>query len=87
MSPSYRYDYAHVSSVLNALGTAAGISVSGEERQLDFTGAGTVLIQSSEESMMDAGTPLANIMSQVPGLQKNELQSLAGTIAQRLKGA
>lgn len=48
-TPSYRYDYEHVKSVMAAVGALTGLSLSGEEMQLDFSGAGTVLVQSSEK--------------------------------------
>lgn len=47
-SPSYHYDYDYIKGVLSAVGSLSGISLSGEEKQLDFIGKGTVLVQSSE---------------------------------------
>jgi uncharacterized protein (AIM24 family) len=47
-SPGYHYDYQYISGVLSAVGALAGVTLSGEEKQVDFTGEGTVLVQSSE---------------------------------------
>lgn len=47
-SPSYRYDYNYTRNILGAMGAISGLTLSGEERQLDFHGKGTVLVQSSE---------------------------------------
>ncbi|MEI6206762.1 MAG: AIM24 family protein [Desulfuromonadales bacterium] len=47
-SPSYRYDYGHVAGLVSMVGAVSGITLSGEEKQIDFSGQGTVLIQSSE---------------------------------------
>lgn len=47
-SPSYHYDYTHVINVISAAGALTGITLSGEEKQVDFFGQGTVLVQSSE---------------------------------------
>ncbi|MEC4804067.1 MAG: AIM24 family protein [Jaaginema sp. PMC 1079.18] len=47
-SPSYHYDYDYIKGVLRTVGSLAGIALSGEEKQLDFVGSGTVLVQSSE---------------------------------------
>jgi uncharacterized protein (AIM24 family) len=83
-SPSYRYDYAHVTNVLSAVGALTNITLSGEEKQIDFSGQGTVLIQSSEFGLNDSSA-LAHIMSQLPFLNKSELNSLNGFVAQNLK--
>ncbi|MBC7544828.1 MAG: AIM24 family protein [Candidatus Sericytochromatia bacterium] len=82
-SPSYCYDYAHVTNVLNAVGALSGITLSGEEKQLDFHGQGTVLIQSSEGG---GGGLLQSIKSQMTGLAPDQLQDLSQSIATRLKG-
>jgi uncharacterized protein (AIM24 family) len=47
-SPSYYYDYEYVNSILSSVGSLAGVTFSGEEKQLNFAGKGTILIQSSE---------------------------------------
>lgn len=83
--PSLRYDYAHVQSLLQATGTVLGARKSGEEEQIDFTGNGTILVQSSEEPLMGR-SDLASILAQVSGLHQGELQQLQSTIAARLRG-
>ena len=52
-SPSYHYDYQYVTGVLSATGALMRITPSGEEKQMNFTGEGTVLVQSSEKTLMD----------------------------------
>jgi uncharacterized protein (AIM24 family) len=47
-SPSWRYDHNYVKTALGAVGSLAGITASGEEKQLDFNGSGTVILQSVE---------------------------------------
>jgi hypothetical protein len=81
-SPSHHYD-AHW--MQGFLGAAMGFmgSNSGEERQFDFTGAGTVLIQSSEKSLHDPAL-IRQLESQVGTLGVPGLQSLQQTIASRL---
>ncbi|AMC36123.1 AIM24 family protein [Janthinobacterium sp. B9-8] len=83
-SPSYRYDYEHVTGVLSAVGAMTNITLSGEEKQIDFSGQGTVLIQSSEFGLNDSST-LAHIMSQLPFLNKSELNSLNAYVEQNLQ--
>jgi uncharacterized protein (AIM24 family) len=83
-SPSYRYDYAHVTNVLSAVGAMTSITLSGEEKQIDFSGQGTVLIQSSEFGL-NGHSALAHIISQLPSLNKSELGSLNSFVAQNLK--
>jgi hypothetical protein len=58
--------------------------VSGEERQLDFTGAGTVLLQSSEMVMEDPSI-LAAATEQTNLLSTSQLAVLQRTIAARLQ--
>ncbi|HXG66543.1 MAG TPA: AIM24 family protein [Blastocatellia bacterium] len=83
--PSYRYDYAYVRNVLNLVGSVMGISSSGEERQLDFFGKGTVLLQSSEEGLKGRSN-LQSIIAGVSGLHQQDLQHVATVIQQRLAG-
>ena len=75
-SPSYRYDYAHVTGFVSAVGALTGFTLSGEEKQVDFTGKGTVLIQSSELELTGSST-LANLLEQLPLLGKDELGKLS----------
>ncbi len=81
-SPSHHYDARWMSGFLS---TAMGLlgSNSGEERQFDFTGAGTVLIQSSERSVSDPHL-LRQLEGQVGTLDASGLARLQQVIAQRL---
>jgi uncharacterized protein (AIM24 family) len=81
-SPSYRYDYAHVNDLLSLVGVMTGITLSGEEKQIDFTGQGTVLIQSSELSLENP--TLIHLLSQLPALGRTELNSLSAAVAQQI---
>jgi len=81
--PAVRYDYNHITSALNAVGVMTGITLSGEETQIDFTGKGTVLIQSSEQALSDHPT-LSQILTQLPGLGSLELGKLNTAIAQQI---
>jgi uncharacterized protein (AIM24 family) len=47
-TPSYYYDYHHAESLLGGLGALSGMTLSGEEKQINFVGEGTVLLQSLE---------------------------------------
>lgn len=80
-SPSYRYDYEHVAGVMSMVGAVTGITLSGEEKQIDFTGQGTVLIQSSELGLK-IGSILEQIISQLPFLSRSELSTVSGAISQ-----
>lgn len=84
-SPSYRYDYQYVQGALAAVGAAAGITRSGEEKQLDFYGNGTVLVQSSEDALGRPGR-LASIVAQLTGLHASELQQLSREVSGRMAG-
>jgi len=77
--PSLRYDYSHVRGVMQAVGTAMGVRESGEEKQIDFSGSGTVLVQSSEEPLQGR-SDLQAIIAQVSGLHQNDLQQLSSVI-------
>ena len=56
---------------------------SGEERQYDFTGAGTVLLQSSEKTLADPHL-VQQLEGQVGALDVPGLSHLQSVIAQRL---
>lgn len=84
-SPSVRYDYEHVRGVVSMVGAVSGITLSGEERQIDFTGKGTVLVQSSELGL-STGQSLAQLQSQLRSLNKSELIQLQATVMQQIKG-
>lgn len=84
-SPSHHYDQRWVSSFLAAGAARMGVN-SGEERQFDFTGAGTVLIQSSEK-VLDDSAVIRTIEGQLQsGITPTGLQRLQGVIAQQLQG-
>ncbi len=84
-SPSHHYDQGWVSNFLAAGAAAFGVN-SGEERQFDFTGAGTVLIQSSEKVLSDTAL-IRTIEGQLQsGITVPGLQRLQGVIAQQLAG-
>jgi uncharacterized protein (AIM24 family) len=84
--PSFRYDHAHVRNAMQAAGTLVGVRRSGEEEQLDFTGAGTILVQSSEEGLKGRSS-LQTILAQMSGLHQTDLQQLQTHVAQRLRGS
>ncbi|WP_432278460.1 AIM24 family protein [Nocardia carnea] len=84
-SPSHHYDQRWISGFLAAGAAAFGVN-SGEERQFDFTGAGTVLIQSSEKVLSDSAL-IRTIEGQLQsGITVPGLQRLQGVIAQQLAG-
>ncbi len=85
-SPSFRYDYEHVKSFVSAVGALTGFSLSGEEKQMDFTGAGTVLVQSSELGLNDDSSVLGQIISQLSQLAPNELNTVSAMAQARAKG-
>jgi uncharacterized protein (AIM24 family) len=80
-SPCHHYDHAYMQGVMGMMQGMLGMG-SGEEHQLDFTGEGTVLVQSSEE-VDDTGV-LRELQSQVPALGIGGLQSMQASINQRL---
>ncbi|NHZ37013.1 AIM24 family protein [Massilia rubra] len=81
-SPSYRYDYAHVTGFVSTVGALSGLTLSGEEKQVDFTGAGTVLVQSSELELSGSST-LAHLVSLLPMLGKEDLGKLSLSLQQQ----
>jgi uncharacterized protein (AIM24 family) len=83
--PSFRYDHAHVRGAMQAVGTLLGVRRSGEEEQLDFTGPGTILVQSSEEGLKGRSN-LQTILAQMSGLHQTDLQQLQAHVTQRLRG-
>lgn len=82
--PSQRFDMNYVRTVMNAVGMMFGRST-GEERQVDFTGQGTVLVQSSEDFLGGRGV-LEEIMSRSNSLNHNQLSQLSSYISQKLSG-
>jgi Mitochondrial biogenesis AIM24 len=82
-SPSHHYDAGWMTGFLGgAIGMLFGVQ-SGEERQYDFTGAGTVLLQSSENALADPHL-VQQIEGQVGSLGTPGLSHLQNVIAQRL---
>jgi Mitochondrial biogenesis AIM24 len=82
-SPSHHFDARWMSSFLSSAMGAFAVT-SGEERQFDFTGAGTVLIQSSEHGLADPHL-LQQLEGQVGTLGQPGLQRLQQVIQQRLQ--
>ncbi|GAB3579976.1 AIM24 family protein [Calidifontibacter terrae] len=78
-SPSLHYDQHWIGSFLAAGAAMMGVN-SGEERQYDFTGAGTVLIQSSEKVIEDHRI-VRDIQQQLPLVSPPGLAALQQTIA------
>lgn len=81
-SPSHRYDAGWMQGFLGGAIAMFGGN-SGEERQFDFTGAGTVLIQSSEAIRSDRDI-VSMIESQLGLVGPGGLQRLQSNIQQRL---
>jgi len=82
-SPSHHYDQRWISDFLAAGAARFGVN-SGEERQFDFTGAGTVLIQSSEKVMSDSAM-VRTIEGQLQsGMTVGGLQRIQSVITQQL---
>jgi uncharacterized protein (AIM24 family) len=83
-SPSHHYDHGYMRGVLGAARMMFGVGgVSGEEHQFDFTGQGTVLLQSSEH-LEASDTMLRDLEGQIGMLGVPGLQRLQHTIGQRL---
>lgn len=80
-APSHHYDARWMASFGGALGAAFG-RVSGEERQFDFTGAGTVLLQSSEVVREDPAL-LAQVEAQTQLLSPAQAGALGSRLTAR----
>lgn len=81
-SPSHHYDQGWVTGFISAAGYAMGVQ-SGEERQFDFTGAGTVLVQSSEKVLSDTHV-VRSITGQLPGISSAGLHQINAQVQQQL---
>jgi len=81
-SPSHHYDAGWMPGFLNGTLGIMGRQ-SGEERQFDFTGAGTVLLQSSEQAVADPHLA-RQIEGQVAMLDTGGLQKVQRTVSQQL---
>jgi len=82
-SPCHHYDAAWMQSFLGAAQRFVLGAQTGEERQFDFTGTGTVLIQSSEAVREDPHL-VAHIESETVALGQPQLQELHRSIGARL---
>ncbi|GAA1528762.1 AIM24 family protein [Actinomadura kijaniata] len=83
-SPCHHYDHSYMRGVLGMARGLFGIGgTSGEEHQFDFTGQGTVLMQSSEV-VTNEDTLLRDLEGQLGMLGVGGLQRLNQTISQRL---
>ena len=83
-SPSYRYDYSYMRGFFGTARSMIGGRTSGEEKQLDFTGKGTVLVQSSELGLAGSRV-LDNVIAQTQSFGQNELQGLLQHVNERLQ--
>jgi uncharacterized protein (AIM24 family) len=81
-SPSIHYDHTWMENFLGAAGAAFGRR-SGEEEQYDFTGAGTVLVQSSEVVRADAAV-LRSVQTQLDLLSVEQLPVIQNAVQARL---
>ena len=82
-SPSHHFDARWMSGFLASAMGMLGVT-SGEERQFDFTGAGTVLIQSSERGVSDPHL-LRQLEGQVGTLNQPGLQRIQQVAQERLQ--
>lgn len=82
-TPSHHYDSSWMAGFLGGAIAMFGGN-SGEERQFDFTGSGTVLIQSSEAVRSDRDV-VQLVESQLGLVGTGGLQRLSATIQQRLQ--
>lgn len=84
-SPCHHYDHSYMQGALGMARHVFGVGgSSGEEHQFDFTGQGTVLMQTSEH-VANEDTLLRDLEGQVSVLGTNGLQRLHNTIGQRLQ--
>ena len=81
-APSHHYDHGWVTNMIAAGAARLGVNT-GEERQFDFTGAGTILVQSSEKVLSDSAV-VRTIENQLHGLTITGLQHLNGVINSQL---
>ncbi|MFE2373148.1 AIM24 family protein [Streptomyces sp. NPDC059398] len=69
-SPCHHYDHAYMTGVLGGIRSFTGFGgVSGEEHQFEFVGAGTVLLQSTEELLPEQPTGSVPNEAGIPGGQ------------------
>jgi uncharacterized protein (AIM24 family) len=84
-SPSYRYDLAYIRGFMDRVGAAVGVSSSGEERQLDFVGKGTILVQSSEAAL-GGRSSVDSLLAQASGMHQQEIMQLTAGLSALLGG-
>lgn len=82
-SPSVHFDAAWMHNVMGAAAGLFGMD-SGEESQYDFTGAGTVLIQSSEKVINDSFL-VRHMEGQSRQLSQSGLQQLHRTVGAQIQ--
>lgn len=83
-SPSHHYDQAYLRGGSGLLRGLTGLGgTSGEEHQYDFTGGGTVLVQSSEAVASTRGL-IQQIEGQAAGLGLTDLQGLTSRLQARV---
>jgi len=83
-SPCHHYDAAYMQGMLGAAQAFLGLGPSsGEEHQFDFTGSGTVLVQSSE-IVGESPAMVREMEAQLGMLGVPSLQQLQARIQQRL---
>ncbi|GAB3956896.1 AIM24 family protein [Streptomyces sparsus] len=67
-SPCHHYDHQYLRGFLGGVRSLTGLGgASGEEHQFEFTGAGTVLLQSSEQLMAEQAAGAVPQQQGVPG--------------------
>ncbi|MFK0289272.1 AIM24 family protein [Streptomyces sp. NPDC090442] len=67
-SPCHHYDHRYLRGFLGGVRAHTGIGgASGEEHQFEFTGAGTVLLQSTEQLLPERATGALSAEDGVPG--------------------
>lgn len=81
-APSHHFDQRWITGFMAAGAARMGINT-GEERQFDFTGEGTILIQSSEKVISDSAI-VRTIESQLHGLTLPGLQRLNTVISSQM---
>ena len=82
-SPSYHFDASWMNNLAGITRSFFG-QQSGEERQFDFTGTGTVLMQSSEE-VKASGHLYSQVQAQADALAPPEMNRLLAHIQQRIR--
>ena len=82
-SPCHHYDTHWMQGFLGAMAHRVLGAESGEERQFDFTGAGTILLQSTGKPRLDPAY-LHQLESQVVSLPVPGLQRIQSVVQQRL---